>query len=305
MVYFALSQTMPFSGSTMASVYKKTAKCNVSFVSGAFRACSPALHNFLKNTIKREPSQRLSASMALESDWLHVKANVEVTTTPHRDTTTTEPTVPAQIHGKTSEGVHSKANVRPQNGYTYSTVDTLEAEDACESVNALVSETGNGGANDALALAEAHNDERRVFVEALADASFMMTPTEDTGLPIIPAMASEAPSMLSADSAPISRHLFDPKTGKVGHVQSSNTNVTDLTPRAPSSSRPLVAMPACITKRSAFWLEKMTGGKTRIAKDVPESASEVAGTKVPLEAHAPTGKPQGNQHRRWRLHERV
>eukprot|EP00928_Gymnodinium_smaydae_P077172 TRINITY_DN6037_c0_g1_i11.p1 TRINITY_DN6037_c0_g1~~TRINITY_DN6037_c0_g1_i11.p1 ORF type:complete len:769 (-),score=96.14 TRINITY_DN6037_c0_g1_i11:549-2855(-) len=329
MLYFALTQMMPFSGSTLASVYKKTVKCNVSFVSGAFRTCSPALIDFLKNTLKREPGQRLSASMALTSDWLSVKADLEATTDPARDTMTTGSAARAQLHKKTSKHVHSR-DLR-QKSCTESTVDTVEAEDACEPTSALKSEAGNVGANDAespvdtveaedasesisalqnearnvgsndvLARAEALNDEHRLFAEAMADAAFMMTPTEDTCLPIIPAMVSEAQSVISDDTTPDSRHQFDTKPD----VESSDAKATDLMPRPPSRCKPLLEMPACITKRSAWWKERISGGKSRVAKGAPRTtaddshnASEIAGSSTTLEAHAPICTPPTSQHR--------
>lgn len=71
LLFLALSGTMPFPGSSLASVCKRTIRCKVDFsISSRISATSSRCRMALLHLLSRDPAERCSAAEALNSSWI-------------------------------------------------------------------------------------------------------------------------------------------------------------------------------------------------------------------------------------------
>ncbi|CAJ1426778.1 unnamed protein product [Effrenium voratum] len=75
-LYFALSNTLPFPGKTLKKVLEATARCKVRFDAGLFGDFSGSIMQLLKTLLQKDPTRRTSARKAFIALWTCSKPEI-------------------------------------------------------------------------------------------------------------------------------------------------------------------------------------------------------------------------------------
>mmetsp|Transcript_104959 Transcript_104959/g.327322 ORF Transcript_104959/g.327322 Transcript_104959/m.327322 type:complete len:712 (-) Transcript_104959:95-2230(-) len=70
LLYFIIAVKSPFHSSNLASILRRTERCQIDFANSKFGNVSDVCKNFILRLLERHPAQRLSAKMALKDPWI-------------------------------------------------------------------------------------------------------------------------------------------------------------------------------------------------------------------------------------------